>query len=162
MPVERKCMWWVNASPPSATAQEGWNRTGNAGSDAQKRVHFNSQALACDQGPSTSTLLTLHHTSQLWAQPTSFMRTLRQTAWGAREDKWGPLVSESMQEATEKYWNWGVKCVFFNAFWSLPIFYCLNTVTISSFLVHHISDHYLIYWQLQGTRGQDNPMFFIR
>lgn len=47
----------------------GGDKTGNAGSDAQKKLRFNSQALACDQGASTSTLLTLHHTSQL--QPTS-------------------------------------------------------------------------------------------
>lgn len=54
---------------PAHPQRQGRNRTGSAGSDAQKRLHFNSQALASDQGPSTSTLLTLHHSSQLSAQP---------------------------------------------------------------------------------------------
>lgn len=78
----RECVWWLNASPPSAT---GRNATGSTGSDAQKRLRFNSQALACDQGPSTSTLLTLHHTSQLEVQPTSSLQTLRLTARGLKE-----------------------------------------------------------------------------
>lgn len=54
---------------PAHPQRQGRNGTGSAGSDAQKRLHFNSQALASDQGPSTSTLLTLHHSSQLPDQP---------------------------------------------------------------------------------------------
>lgn len=91
-------MQWVNASPPSATGRNG---TGSAGSDAQKRLRFNSQALACDQGPSTSTLLTLHHTSQLEAQPTGSLRT----ETDSERDKGGGTVCEGGWVWAKRKWQ---------------------------------------------------------
>lgn len=62
MPME----WMHAVGKCLPTTSDGWDATGSTGSDAQKRLRFNSQALASDQGPSTSTPLTLHCSSKLW------------------------------------------------------------------------------------------------